>query len=420
MDTARWLEAGEPHATLGTGGRRGLIAFCLLLLVAVWSEHLAAVFFVLAFLGLVGLARLWANRALSAVEAGHELDQDRAFPGEQLRLRIRATNGKALPLTWLRVRSALPPALTPAGSPRRWPGTDRGGYLQGLAALAWYSTAVWEFEVPCRGRGVYQIGPLELTSGDPFGLETRRQIVPDRTTVLIYPRITSLRRLGFVQAAELGPSAGRRLLHEDTSRTAGVRDYRWGDPLRRIHWKATARQGELQVRVLEPATAPRLQLVLAADTFDFPWVRYREDLLDLATSALGSIAWRALADGWQVGLVVSGPTPVVLPPASTGRQLNDILEALARAEPSAKRPLDALLAEQQHGPRVATYVVASGRDTAALARSLDRLTAAGRPFVLLFGDEPSQGGRPRALYRLRQWDDLASTLEGPGERRYVS
>jgi uncharacterized protein (DUF58 family) len=418
MDSARWLEAGEPQATLGTGGRRALLLLLGLTLVAVWSEHLAAVFFILSTVGVLLLARAWANRSLARLVAVHELDQDRAFPGESLRLRVVATNDKWLPLTWLRVRSALPAALTPTGSPRRWPGNDRGGYLQGMGSIGWFGQAAWVFEVPCRTRGVYYPGPLEVTTGDPFGFESRRLVLDDRPTVVVYPRIVPLRRLGFVQAGELGPSVGRNRLQEDAHRSAGVRAYQPGDPLRRIHWKATARQRELLVRLLEPSTAPLLQLVLASDSFDFPWTRYREDMLDLAASALGSIGWHALEDGWPVGLVVSGPEPIVLPAAASPRQLNDILEALARATASVGRPLDEVLAEQQRGPRVATYVVAAGRDTPGLARALDRLTAAHTPFVQLFGDEPSRGGSPRAIYKLRHWDDLAATLEGPGEPRH--
>jgi uncharacterized protein (DUF58 family) len=349
------------------------------------------------------------------VTCRHELREDRAFPGESLRLRLVATNDKPLPLAWLRVRSALPPALTPPNAPRRWPYSERGGYLQGLAALGWFSQAVWEFDLPCRRRGVYQVGPIEVTAGDPFGFFVRRQLVPQRQTVVVYPRVAPLRQLGFPLASGLGVAQRRRALQDDPSRTAGVRDYRPGDPLRRIHWKATARQAELQVRVIEPAAAPLLVLVLAADTFNFPWTRYREDLFELAVSALASIAWRALDDGWQVGLLTNPAAAIKLPPASTPQQLGQILEALARAEPASRLTVAQLLADQPLGLRTATYVLAAGRSTVALQVAIERLQAARRPLVLLYGDEPPTGGPRLPAYRLRQWDDLAATLEGPGE-----
>ena len=415
MDTARWLLSGEPLANLGIGGRRGVALLVLAALLAVWTERQTAVFAIGAFLALAGTAWLWAERALSAVEARHELLDPRAFPGDTVRVRLIARNAKLLPLAWLRVRSAIPPALTPTGTPRGWPGIERGGFLQGMAALPWGGSAVWEFELPCRTRGVHTIGPIELSSGDPLGLFARRSVRPESREIVVYPKVVPLRRLGFPLSAGFGAAARRRSIQEDPSRSAGVRDYRPGDPLRRVHWKATARQGELQVRLLEPAAAPALLLILAADTFDFPWTRYREDLFELAMSALASIAWRALEDGWQVGLLANTASQVSLMPASSPDQIGQVLEALARAGPGSGGSLADLVDVHAHGLRRATFALAIGRMTNPVQSTIARLAAARQPLFLLYGEEPT--GLPGRLpgYRLRQWDDLATTLEGPGE-----
>jgi uncharacterized protein (DUF58 family) len=416
MEAARWLEAGEPLVSFGLGGRRGVLALLAVALFAAWSGNQAAVFLIVGVLALAGTARLWADGALRGIECRQELLEQRAFPGESVQVRLLVVNNKPLPLAWLRVRSAIPAALTPPNAPRRWPYLERGGYMQGMSALGWYSQAQWEFELPCRARGVYPVGPLELTAGDPFGFFGRRILLSERASVVVYPRIVPLRRLGFPLAAGLGASQRRRALQEDPSRTAGVRDYQPGDPLRRIHWKATARRGQLQVRQLEPAVAPLLMLVLASDTFDFPWTRYREDLFELAASALASIAWRALEDGWPVGLMASGKQPIKLPPASNPQQLVQVLEELARAEPTSHVTVAQLLAQgSASGGRTATYVLAAGRTTMALMLALERLQAARRPVVLLYGEDPPDSGARLPAYRLRQWDDLAATLEGSGE-----
>lgn len=415
MDTARWLQSGEPLATLRVGGRRGIVTLCGLALLAAWIERPAAVFAVAAFLTLVGAARLWADRALLGLHARHELLETRAFPGDSTTLRIVAEHDKLLPLAWVRIRSAIPPALTPPGARRGWPGLDRGGYLQGLAGLPPRGSAAWEFELPCRARGVHEIGPIELTSGDPFGFFARRAVESERCELVVYPRLVPLRQLGFARSAGFGAAQRRRALEDDPSRSAGVRDYRPGDPLRRIHWPASAHRGGLQVRVLEPAAAPALLLTLAADSFDFPWTRYREDLFELAASALASIAWRALEDGWQVGLLTNGAHEAVLLPASAPDQAPHVFEALARAQPGICRPVDALLARHAASVRRSTLALAIGRMTPALDRLLARLQTARQPFVLIYGEEPS--GLPGRVpgYRLRHWDDLAMTLEGPGE-----
>jgi uncharacterized protein (DUF58 family) len=415
MDTARWLVMGEPLSALRIGGGRGVLLLLGLAVLAAWTEHYAAVFLLTGFLALTGTARLWADRSLRGISCRHELQEDRAFPGESLAVRLVANNNKLLPLAWLRVRSALPPGLTPPGTPRLWPYVERGGYLHGLSMLGWYSEASWEFELPCRARGVYQIGPIEVTSGDPFGLFARRAVLAEQQPVVVYPKIVPLRQLGFAMSAGFGVRQRRRALQEDPSRVAGVRAYRPGDPLRRIHWKATARQQALQVRVLDPAVAPVLMLVLAADTFDFAWTRYREDLFELAVTALGSLAWRALEDGWQVGLLANTLEPVRLASSSANGQLTEILEALAKVEPRSQVNVDQLLAARSRSRRDLTYVLATGRATPPLNESLERLRAAGRTTVVLYGDDPPVTSGPLSVYRLRQWDDLATTLEGPGE-----
>lgn len=415
MDSARWLEAGEPKVALQPGGRRGVMLLAGLALAAAWAHQPAAVFLLLAVIALASVARLWADRALEHVSCTFELPEDRAFPDDRLRLRLRAANQKLLPLACLRVRCAVPPALTPAGSARAWPYLDRGGYLQGASVVAWHSQVTWEFELECRARGVYGLGPLELAGADPFGLYVERILLRETAGVVVYPRIVALRRLGFPLAAGFGVSQRRRALEEDPSRAAGVRAYRPGDPLRRVHWKATARQRELQVRLLEPAAAPLLMLVLASDTFDFPWTRYREDLFELAVSALASIAWRALEDGWQVGCLANTCQPIRLQPASAPPQLREILEGLARATPGAEQPLTQLLRGSVGSLRQATYVVAAGRGTPRLRGLIEYLQVLRQPVVLLYGDDPPNARLRLPAYRLRQWDDLASTLEGPGE-----
>jgi uncharacterized protein (DUF58 family) len=158
-----------------------------------------------------------------------------------------------------------------------------------------------------------------------------------------------------------------------------------------------------------------LMLVLAADTFDFAWTRYREDLFELAVTALGSLAWRALEDGWQVGLLANTLEPVRLASSSANGQLTEILEALAKVEPRSQVNVDQLLAARSRSRRDLTYVLATGRATPPLNETLERLRAAGRTTVVLYGDDPPVTSGPLSVYRLRQWDDLATTLEGPGE-----
>ena len=92
-----------------------------------------------------------------------------------------------------------------------------------------------------------------------------------------------------------------------------------------------------------------------------------------------------------------------------------MLEELAYAEPASRLAVAQLLSEADPGGRPATYVLAAGRTTVGLMLALERLEMSRRPAVLLYGDEPPTSGPRLPAYHLRQWDDLAATLEGPGE-----
>jgi hypothetical protein len=102
-------------------------------------------------------------------------------------------------------------------------------------------------------------------------------------------------------------------------------------------------------------------------------------------------------------------------PASSPDQIRQILEALARVRPETGGALADLVELHAHGVRRATFALAVGRLTGPLQSLLWRLVAARQPVVLFYGEEPSSVPARLPGYRLRQWDDLATTLEGPGE-----
>src|ERR1051325_6675289 len=105
--------------------------------------------------------------------------------------------------------------------------------------------------------------------------------------VLVYPRVVPLRRLALPlhhpSLDVVSPSSPVT----DPTRTATIREYRSDDPQRLIHWPSTARHGDLQVRVLEPATSLHVSLVL--DVRGFGFGMQHEELFEQLLSAIASI-----------------------------------------------------------------------------------------------------------------------------------
>jgi uncharacterized protein (DUF58 family) len=179
-------------------------------------------------------------------------------------------------------------------------------------------------------------------------------------------------------------------LYEDPTRIAGVRDYLPGDPLSRVHWRATARTGELHSKLYEPSTIVGATILLDFHVTSHP--KHHEPFRsELAVTAAASVANAVYEMGQQIGLVTNGRDaadrirvegwdfdprtrkqarqmasmreqsdrlrPVVVPTRRGAEQLWRILETLARIELTDGLKLPALIQETEGRlPRDATVI----------------------------------------------------------------
>ena len=154
-------------------------------------------------------------------------------------------------------------------------------------------------------RGYYQIGPLLLESGDLFGLHRRFRLETKPHFVLVFPKVIPLQAYDLASRRPIGEVRLTHRLFEDPTRIAGVREYQRGDPLNRVHWRATARTGTLHCKMYEPSCIAGATLLL-----DFHRAVYdprREPhRSELAVTAAASLANAVYQMGQQVGLVTNG------------------------------------------------------------------------------------------------------------------
>src|SRR4029079_14826231 len=115
----------------------------------------------------------------------------------------------------------------------------------------------------CNRRGYYQIGPLVLETGDVFGLHRRYKVATEPHFLLVYPQVQPLEGYDVSSRRPIGEVRMSYRLFEDPTRISGVRPYERGDPLNRIHWKATARTGSLHSKTYEPSTVAGATIVMA-------------------------------------------------------------------------------------------------------------------------------------------------------------
>jgi uncharacterized protein (DUF58 family) len=239
-----------------------------------------------------------------------------------------------------------------------------------VVSLGPYGRFVRPVHTLCRQRGVFQLGPVFVESGDPFGIFRQRRQIDGASTLVVYPVALPLSGFGRVDGSLTGGALqGQRVPHTTTN-VAGIREYAPGDTFNRIHWKSTARQRQLMVKEFELDPFADIWLVLDMDERIMAGTGV-ESVEEYAVTISATLSKFFLDENRAVGLVAPG---LLLSPDRGTRQLLKILEVLAFVRPARNMPLaDLLVAEQRRFGRTDTVVVVTGSrdaDWITLLRSL--------------------------------------------------
>lgn len=239
-------------------------------------------------------------------------------------------------------------------------------------------------------RGRYVVEQARATVDDPFGLARMDVELDARGSLLVYPRLVTLDRL----FSESGAHAqdGRRLLLRRPSGfdLHSVREYEQGESLRKVHWKTTARRGQLMVKELEDAPRDEIAVILDADASAVV-----EDSFDVQVRAAGSILRAHAAHNRRAVLAVnSAARPTVRVTSLDGDWLA-ALAVLAEAEADGTRPVVEMLSRES-GPasRAVETVVITARLSGALATKLVQRSLAAQGISIVWVDSASFAGRP--------------------------
>ncbi len=318
------------------------------LLVGLLVGRPALTLLALLFLFAAAIGAVWNRVALSAVDYDRQLSEHRCFPGDTTELRITVTNRKPVPVAWLSIEEELSGSLVPIDRPTTISGTSGRRVMQLQTRLGPFEAVTWRISLECVRRGAMTIGPTTLRASDPLGFFTSRRRRDDETGMLVYPRLQSLGRVDFPMTQPVGAARAFRLAPPDPIRIVGIRDYRPDDPFRSIHWKATAREGSLRVRVVESASATQLGIFANLDTFDHYWEGLDVDAAEGVIELAAAIAAWADGRGDPIGLFANGVLagtdhPLQVRPGRDPDHLPRLLAGLARLSPYSTLPFHQLL-----------------------------------------------------------------------------
>ena len=363
--------------------RLQFLIIAVVLLIAAFSTGRPFLFY-LVYLGLlaVGGSYVLTRFGLADLEAGYRVDHRQGHVGDDLRTTYSISNASGLPKPWLEV-------YNPTDLPVPLPGRALG--LRSWAQRSWIAV------VPLTRRGTYRVEPMVVRTGDPFGFFEASATVGRPTVVTVFPRVVPLPRWRLPNANLEGTHSAPERTLQTTPLATTVRPYAPGDGFNRIHWRSTARLGEIQVKEFD--------LEQTADVWLF---------VDLESAAQGgegdistveeslrvaaSIAHDAILENRAVGLTTSGHRLVSIPADRGPRQRQKIMQLLAAVEGDGRTPLaEVFLAGLPRLRRGMTAVVVTPSDDRHWVRALAGLRGRGVAAVVVALDAASyeRAGRSR-------------------------
>jgi uncharacterized protein (DUF58 family) len=233
-------------------------------------------------------------------------DPDRVARGEPARMTLTVRNTSRLRAANLLATDRCGGTDVPVPLLRLRPGRD---------------TTV-DYPVPTYRRGVVPVGPLRVTRGDPLGLISLARTHGEPATVWVHPRIHLLRAVPAGMARSLDGRIDK--VPHGTITFASLREYVVGDELRRVHWRSSAKVGELMVREQLDTSEPTIVVLLDDRAAAHPEIRDgTAESFESACEAAASIVAAAVREDLPVSLhLVSG--------LSTGPFLDVLTEAALR------------------------------------------------------------------------------------------
>ena len=308
--------------------RLQLLGLAIFLAVAAFSTGYAFLFF-LVYLGLLvgGGSYVVTRLGLADLEAGYAVNQLTGHVGDRLRITYTIRNTGRLPKPWLEVHN-------PSNLPNGLPG--RALSLGSRAERSWLVRALLE------RRGHFRIDPLQVRTGDPFGFFEASAGVGHGITVVVYPRIDPLPFFRLPPASIEGAHASPERTLQTTPLATTVRPYAPGDSMNRIHWRTTARTGEIFVKEFDLEQTTDVWLFLDLDA-ELEAGEGDDSTTEVAVRVAASIADKAIAENRAVGLTVGSHRTTVIPADRGARQRLKIMQLLAAVEADGSTPLDEVL-----------------------------------------------------------------------------
>jgi uncharacterized protein (DUF58 family) len=386
---------------------------------------------------LIVVSYLWAWTGVQWLEVQRQARTGRSEVGKMAEERLTIRNRGLIPKLWLEVRdhSTLPEHHV-------------GRVISPLGSRKMYS---WTVKTRCVQRGRFMLGPITLSSGDPFGLFkiSRQLVAPAEAPFIVYPAIVEVPTFAPLIGYLPGGDTIRRRTPYVTTNVSGVRDYAPGDSFNRIHWPSSARTGRLISKEFELDPTADIWIFLdleraahaemvraqtdARSKIRLPWepgareFKLIPSTVEYGVTIVASLTKHFIARDRAVGFLAYSRHREIIPADRGERQLTKILETLAVIRADGQVPLyEIVSAEAAHLKRNTTIVIVTPTDQPYWIAAAREVSQRGVRVIAVLIDGQTFG-LPRgneklttelsisniSTYLVREGDDLAAALARP-------
>ena len=321
------------------------------------------------------IAAVFLSRSRISIASQRSAEPNRVPPGVPILLRISLTNQSFLATGSLMLEDRLGP-----------PFEQRARFT--LDSLRGRETRTLAYHLPTANRGEYRVGPLVMRLADPFGLVERTRSFRAVNDILVLPAVDPLPDAPLPGAWDSSLQAGSHAIGSHGSDDASIRQYRYGDDLRKVHWRSTARLGSMMMRQEERPWHGRTSVLL--DTRALAHRRLtasngvalgddsrQYDSFEYALSAAASVATHLQGRGRNLDLVAGD---LVLRGLTSGL----MLDRLARLSPVGSSNLGlSLAAAESGGDESNIFAILGALDEPSLSLLTRRHRSPGSALALL-------------------------------------
>lgn len=263
-------------------------------------------------------------QCVSGISVERELSSSTLMAGENLEVTIHVSQRWRLPLSWQTISDRLAQGSTSRES--------RVIYAKDF----YLNKRKIEYKIYGLKRGRYKFVPLTIYGGDFLGIVERQKKIDQEQILTVYPKVVPLPTWSpSLNIRGLNAVTRERRLGQEPNTVSGLRNYRYGDRLQHIDWKASARGQGLKVKEFELEISQKALIIL--DQSENSYLELDDEIFERAVSLTASLTSQLLRQSFATSVLLTGKKPMLLRRMENKVQLPSFLDVLIDLQPDGRR-----------------------------------------------------------------------------------